>query len=541
VGLTAAEVATANEKASGATKNYDRILNEQLLPRLRGVAEAQHDTFGGHLDEYRTRVENFAATIGKSLGPALVTIGPLLMGIGGALQIAVIPGFMGAAAPILAVAAGVALVAGAFYLAYTHIQPFQHLIDNMVAGNLRVFGAILQYLGSDLLPKVSTALGFVGTAASTVATTAWPALLAAGKPLLDAMSTLAGSFLSIFSIFDQTPSHVDPATGSIRGVAGAARDTSTTLLAFALSPAVIGTLAFFAVQLPAALKVTVGWYKVLADNIAISMNAIVTTLKVGWDIARGDVVKAAKDAAEGFSKGQEDIKRLATDTSAVLQSVNEVTDGTIERRTAAFKARQIAAFAEMGAGIDSHTEGLATTTKAHFDATTNAAAGASAAALHSVSYSFGQLHDSVINSVADMQAQASARFQQMAYNMTQQARQLYDSISGHSIIPDMAKAVVKSFDWMKGESLGHWADMSKGITAHAKGMASPGASAWGGGSAAVAGGGGNNYGGGGGGVVVHVTVQGPVLNWNQTAEALAMPIRDALIQKKRTLGTLWPA
>jgi len=83
--------------------------------------------------------------------------------------------------------------------------------------------------------------------------------------------------------------------------------------------------------------------------------------------------------------------------------------------------------------------------------------------------------------------------------------------------------------------------MSKGITAHAKGMASPGASAWGGGSAAVAGGGGNNYGGGGGGVVVHVTVQGPVLNWNQTAEALAMPIRDALIQKKRTLGTLWPA
>ena len=41
-----------------------------------------------------------------------------------------------------------------------------------------------------------------------------------------------------------------------------------------------------------------------------------------------------------------------------------------------------------------------------------------------------------------------------------------------------------------------------------------------------------------GGVTVHVTVQGNVLNWNDTAQQLAEPIRAALLQKKRSLGTL---
>lgn len=57
-------------------------MRDQLAPRLKGIAEAQANTFGGHLDEYRTRVMNFAGTIGKTLGPALVVLGPLLMSDG---------------------------------------------------------------------------------------------------------------------------------------------------------------------------------------------------------------------------------------------------------------------------------------------------------------------------------------------------------------------------------------------------------------------------------------------------------------------------
>jgi len=51
---------------------------------------------------------------------------------------------------------------------------------------------------------------------------------------------------------------------------------------------------------------------------------------------------------------------------------------------------------------------------------------------------------------------------------------------------------------------------------------------------------GGAFGGGGnaGGVTVNVTVQGSVLNWNDTAQQLAEPIRAALLQKKRSLGTL---
>ncbi len=167
VNTTAQASTAATAAAAGATKNYDQIMATQLAPRLKGIAEAQANTFGGHLDEYRTRIMNLAGSVGKTLGPALVVIGPILMGLGGAMQMFTMFTMAGAAAvwaflwPILAVIAGVALLVGAFIFAYNNFKPFHAAVDALAKLLTDALGAAITWLGNTwnaIWPTISNAL-----------------------------------------------------------------------------------------------------------------------------------------------------------------------------------------------------------------------------------------------------------------------------------------------------------------------------------------------------------------------------------------------
>src|SRR5581483_2993814 len=78
------------EALTQATANAKDPLT-QLGDKLNGIAEAQANTFGGKMDALKVKVEDFAGSLGAKVGPALVTLGPALSGIGGILSSGVIP------------------------------------------------------------------------------------------------------------------------------------------------------------------------------------------------------------------------------------------------------------------------------------------------------------------------------------------------------------------------------------------------------------------------------------------------------------------
>lgn len=106
-------------KNKNGTVDVNAALDE-LSRRLNGQADAAADTFGGKLAMVRAKVEDFAGSMGHTLGPALTVAGPLLMGIGAIIESSVVPAIISAtvaAAPwILAIAA----IGAAAYEIYSH-------------------------------------------------------------------------------------------------------------------------------------------------------------------------------------------------------------------------------------------------------------------------------------------------------------------------------------------------------------------------------------------------------------------------------------
>ncbi len=132
--VTANASVAAHAAAAGATANHEKQM-AMLEQRLHGVAAAQADTFGGKLDEIKTRVENFAASIGRGLGPVLIGLGPVLMGIGGAMQVFTVMTWAGVASvwaflwPILAVIAALVVITAGVIYAYTHFDWFRNTVN----------------------------------------------------------------------------------------------------------------------------------------------------------------------------------------------------------------------------------------------------------------------------------------------------------------------------------------------------------------------------------------------------------------------------
>lgn len=73
-------------KSKDKTKDAQVAL-EQLSGKLSGQAAASVTNFGGQVNVVKTRLTDWAAVVGQKVGPALTTIGPILMAASAAMEI----------------------------------------------------------------------------------------------------------------------------------------------------------------------------------------------------------------------------------------------------------------------------------------------------------------------------------------------------------------------------------------------------------------------------------------------------------------------
>lgn len=99
--------------SANGTKNFAGAVTE-LGQKLQGQAQASVDSFGGHLDVLKTKAFDLAASVGEKAGPALATIGPIMMGVSAITDSALLPalgGIVVAIGPIV-LAIGAVVAAG---------------------------------------------------------------------------------------------------------------------------------------------------------------------------------------------------------------------------------------------------------------------------------------------------------------------------------------------------------------------------------------------------------------------------------------------
>jgi hypothetical protein len=72
----------AHGKAAGAAGDHTAAL-DTLGQKLSGQASASADTFNGHLDAMKTKLEDMAASMGAKYGPAITAVGSAMAGVGG--------------------------------------------------------------------------------------------------------------------------------------------------------------------------------------------------------------------------------------------------------------------------------------------------------------------------------------------------------------------------------------------------------------------------------------------------------------------------
>jgi hypothetical protein len=81
------EYGIQTKDTSGHLKSQDQLMGE-LSGRLKGQASAAADTFSGHLNAVKTKLEDTAATIGVKYGPAITAAGSLMAGFGATATVA---------------------------------------------------------------------------------------------------------------------------------------------------------------------------------------------------------------------------------------------------------------------------------------------------------------------------------------------------------------------------------------------------------------------------------------------------------------------
>lgn len=109
-----------------------------IMAKAHGTAEAQADTFGGKLDAVKTKLTDYASVVGAKVGPAMVTLGPVMAGVGGLMQTELLPkigsliaGMAGAAASALGWAAS--MVASAATAAAGWVADMAVMVASSVA------------------------------------------------------------------------------------------------------------------------------------------------------------------------------------------------------------------------------------------------------------------------------------------------------------------------------------------------------------------------------------------------------------------------
>lgn len=235
-----------------------------------------------------------------------------------------------------------------------------------------------------------------------VAERAWPTLRQAGSELMQTFGELGASFGGTAKVIGGAAGDIDKGSGGIKNIKQSVDDAQGSFLAFLASEAVGGTLAFLAVNLPAAVLVTVRWFKVLADSAAITFNTIAGTIRVASDVARGDYKAAWNDMVATGQRNGELMKTLAQDTQGAVTATNELMDGTVEHRSETFKNRMISMFREMKDG----TVGAAAEQAAEVDyqhqAMRDHATHHAAETRDNVSSALGQMRDNGISAAVQL-------------------------------------------------------------------------------------------------------------------------------------------
>src|SRR5262252_2191062 len=133
-----------------------------LAKKMKGQADVAADSFTGKMREARAKLEDFAASIGQKVGPAITAAGPAIMGLGAIVESGIV-GKMGKgikmlatwdkqsrivsadtkvwtavqwafnaameANPIILVVTAIALLVAAIVLAYMKFKPFRELVN----------------------------------------------------------------------------------------------------------------------------------------------------------------------------------------------------------------------------------------------------------------------------------------------------------------------------------------------------------------------------------------------------------------------------
>lgn len=152
---------TAIKGSTDATKNGAAAI-DLLSKKMKGQADIAADTFTGKMKEARAKVDDFVASWGSKLGPAITASGPALLGIGAIIEagpidkfkklaggIGKIPGGIGkiqkavkewtvvqwlldaATSPMLLIPLAIAAIVAAFVIAYIKIKPFHELVNKI--------------------------------------------------------------------------------------------------------------------------------------------------------------------------------------------------------------------------------------------------------------------------------------------------------------------------------------------------------------------------------------------------------------------------
>lgn len=317
---------TDTEKATG---NYGEALR-QVHEKIKGVDTEIAGTFGGHIQALRAHVENLAAAWGAKLGPALITAGPLLMGVGAIIESGIIP-------------------------------------------KIQALGASALRMGAEALTGLGEwVASMLGIETSTIA---------AGTAINVALGIgVIGAFALLITGIYMLATHWDTVWGTIKRVISNAIDfikEHTLILSILFGP-VIGIISFFASNwdtIWGAIKATVA---AAVDFIEHHMHFIITAIKavgtVVGDIAgiftgshkkMGDSAKETADgieAAGGRTEKSEkqiaaEAKKMADDVDAANKKAKEAVDAFTESVEGA--AGQEVSLDQATVGLAEKLDGLA--------------------------------------------------------------------------------------------------------------------------------------------------------------------------------------
>jgi hypothetical protein len=144
-GVTQGTVTDAHGKLRKGTLDSATAM-EELGSKISGQADAQANTFSGHLDAMKARFEDLAANLGAKYGPAITAVGSAMAGVGAVFQAA--PAIMGVLSaawdaltgaeyasmlPYVLIIAGLAAIGVAVYELVTHWSEVWGAIQAAVA------------------------------------------------------------------------------------------------------------------------------------------------------------------------------------------------------------------------------------------------------------------------------------------------------------------------------------------------------------------------------------------------------------------------